>query len=305
MIDITLLGTSSAFPTKERNHPSIYVNLDGTRILLDCGEGTQRQIRKAGLSPAIDKIFLTHWHGDHSLGVGGIIQSSNMLGGQKQLEIFGPKGTTASVNKIVETYKFYSKLKIISKSIDAKRPLLVDKIGKWSVYALNVKHGTSCLGYRLKEDDSLNIKKDLLSKLGLRSGPYLSLLKKGKNVMYQGKLLKAKDMTYLKKGKILTYLTDLSYEPKLSRFAIGSDVLIIEATFLSSEEKKARKVYHLTVMDALKVGKYSGAKKVVLVHQSQRYEGTNSVEEEVKVLKEKMNLKFEVMVGKDLEKIPI
>ncbi|MDP8012835.1 MAG: hypothetical protein RAK22_01905 [Nanoarchaeota archaeon] len=86
---------------------------------------------------------------------------------------------------------------------------------------------------------------------------------------------------------------------------MGSDVLIIEATFLSSEERKARKVYHLTVMDALKVGKYSGAKKVVLVHQSQRYEGTNSVEEEVKVLKEKMNLKFEVMVGKDLEKIPI
>ena len=92
-----ILGTASAFPTKDRNHPAVYVNLDGKRVLLDCGEGTQRQIRIAGLSPAVDYIFITHWHGDHSLGVGGVLQSLNMMRRTEPVWIFGPARRTTTV----------------------------------------------------------------------------------------------------------------------------------------------------------------------------------------------------------------
>lgn len=303
MNDIVLLGTSSAFPTKERNHPSIYLNLDGKKILLDCGEGTQRQIRIAGLSPSIDKIFLTHWHGDHSLGVGGVIQSLNMLGSAKTLEIFGPKGTSSSVKNILSTYKFYDRVSVIPKVIDAKREKLIDRIGRFSIYAINVKHGVPCLGYKVKEDDSINIDKKMLERFHIKPGEHLNKLKLGKDVKYNGKILKASEFTYVKKGKTIVYLTDLKYEKRLSKFAKDADLLIIESTFSSEFEKRAREVYHLTIADALRIGKEAGVKQVVIIHTSQRYEGTNTIEQEAKVLKDKMKLNFNIIIGQDLMKI--
>ncbi len=303
MDNVILLGTSSAFPTKERNHPSIYINLNGKIILLDCGEGTQRQIRIAGLSPSIDKIFITHWHGDHSLGVGGIIQSINMSNASKLIEIFGPKGTKSSVKNILSAYKFYSRVHIKTRVIDAKREKLIDRIGKFSLYAINVKHGVPCLGYKIKEDDSINIRREMLEKFRIKPGKYLNELKQGKDVEYNGKVLKASNFTYIKKGKKIVYLTDLKYEKRLSRFAKDADLLIIEATLSSKFEKKAREIYHLTIADALRIGKEANVKKLVVVHTSQRYEDTNIIEQEAKVLKDKMKLNFNIIIGRDLMRL--
>jgi ribonuclease Z len=300
---VTILGTASAFPTKTRNHPSIYINLDGNRVLFDCGEGTQRQIRTAGLSPAVDYIFLTHWHGDHSLGVGGILQSLNMMGRTEPLIIVGPIGTNASVNHILKTYKFYSRLNIKTRSLDLKKETLIEKIGTYSVYGINVKHAVKCIGFKVKEDDALNIKRELLDKNDIKPGPFLRGLKEGRNVKYNGRTLKAKDFTYLKKGKSLVYLTDLVYEKSLAKFAKDADVLIIEATFSSALEKKAQSFSHLTIYDALTIAKLAGVKRVYLMHTSQRYENVKVLLEEIKEVKKKLKLSAEVHLPEDFSEV--
>lgn len=305
MDKFTILGTASAFPTKSRNHPSLYLNLEGKRVLLDCGEGTQRQIRMAGLSPSVDYIFITHWHGDHSLGVGGVLQSLNMMRRTEPVTIIGPQGTGASVKHILQTYKFYPNLKVKSRSLDLKKETLVERIGSYSVYGINVKHSVRCLGYKVKEDDSLNIREDALKKHGITPGPFLKSLKAGKNVRYKGKTLKAKDFTYAKKGKSIVYLTDLAYDKSLVKFASGADVLVIEATFSSDLQEKARTVYHLTISDALTVAKQADVKKVCLVHTSQRYEDAAALEKEAKEIKTKIGLTAEVSLPNDLSEITI
>ena len=298
-----ILGTASAFPTKDRNHPAVYVNLDGKRVLLDCGEGTQRQIRIAGLSPAVDYIFITHWHGDHSLGVGGMLQSLNMMRRTEPVWIFGPAGTGTSVKHILAAYKFYQGIDVKTRSLDLKREKLVQRVGRYSVYGMNVSHVVKCLGYKIKEDDALNIKQDLLEKQGIKPGPFLRGLKEGKNVKYKGKTLKAKDFTYLKKGKTLVYLTDLRHEKQLYGFAKGADALIIEATFASSLQEKAKKFYHLTIHDALEIAKRADVKKVYLTHTSQRYDDPAALIAEIAGLKAKLGLKAEVVLAHDFSEV--
>ena len=303
MDSIVLLGTGSAVPTSSKNHPSIYLNLSGNRVLLDCGEGTQRQIRLAGLSPSIDYIFLTHWHGDHSLGVGGIIQSLNMFKSNKPLYIFGPKGTDKSVKSILSTYKFYNRMNIVTKVIDQTREKKIISIGDYDICSMNVKHSVPCVGYKIKEKDSINIDRDFLKSHGIKPSKELRKLKEGKDIVYNGKKVKAGEATYIKKGRTLAYLTDLMYEKKLAKFVKDVDVLIAECTLSFTKQKEARASFHLTSEDAVKLASEANVKSLVLIHQSQRYEGTDTIDKEVKDLCKKYKCKFSVTIGKDLDRI--
>ena len=305
MDNIVILGTASAFPTKERNHPSIYINLGGTKILLDCGEGTQRQIRIAGLSPSVEYIFITHWHGDHSLGVGGIIQSINMARKEGELTIFGPAGTTQSVNHLLKAYKFHRNIGVKTQVADPKKEKMLVGIGEYQVYGINVKHNVSCLAYKVKENDHINIREDILKKRGIKSGPFLKGLKKGRDVVYNGKKLRAKEFTYLKKGRSLVYITDTKYDKRLSTFAKGADVLIAESTFSAALKQKAGEFYHMTVEDAVKIATDAGVKKLFLIHTSQQYEGTGTIQKEAEELKKKYKGSFEVSVPADLTGVSI
>ncbi len=304
MIDTVFLGTSSAFPTVKRNHPAVYISLNGDRMLFDCGEGTQRQIRKAGLSPSIDFIFITHWHGDHSLGVGGIIQSLNMLKSDKPLHIFGPQGTRESVDNIINSYKFYNKVLVKKSPINAVKERTILDGKSYYISALNVKHSVKCLSYKIKEKDSRNILVQKLPELGLKPGKLLSKLKEGKDIIYNGKKLKYKDLTYVKKGKALAYVTDLRYEKSILQFVKGVDTLIIESTF-AADFKKSYDFFHLNIIEAMKIAKYSGAKNVYFVHTSQRYENTDTLEKDADKVFKTLGCKFNYFFPNDLDRITI
>jgi ribonuclease Z len=303
MDEVLVLGTSSAFPTKTRNHPAVYVLLDGKHILLDCGEGTQRQIRLSGLSPSLDSVFLTHWHGDHSLGLGGLIQSLNMMGSDRELHVYGPPGTGKRINRLLKTYEFYSRINVMAVDINAPKERRIASFPTHDIFSINVKHVVKCLGYKVKEKDTLNIREDLLVKYKIKSGPFLKKLKAGKNVVYNGKTLLWKKFTYPKKGKTFVYLTDLIYDGKLSRFADGADALLIESTFTSDSEDKARESFHLTVKQALEIAKAASVKRLYLTHISQRYEDTDKIMKDATHWKERLKCKFDVSVAQDFTKI--
>ncbi len=304
MIEGVFLGTSSAFPTEIRNHPAVYLAVDGDRILFDCGEGTQRQIRKAHLSPSVDYIFITHWHGDHSLGLGGMIQSLNMMKSNKSLQVFGPGGTKESVDSIAKSYKFYNNVNIKKTPVNAVREKVVFNGDKYIISAINVKHSVKCLAYKLKEKDSRNILIDKLLKLGIKPGEFLSGLKEGKDVSYKGKKLKYKELTYVKKGKSVAYVTDLKYDKSLLPFVKGVDILIIESTF-GGDFDRSSEFFHLNIKEAMQVAKNSGAKNVYFVHTSQRYENTDSMKKDAEKLFSNLKCSFNYSFPEDLDKFSV
>lgn len=304
MIEGTFLGTSSAFPTAKRNHPSVYLMINGERMLFDCGEGTQRQIRKAGLSPSVDYIFITHWHGDHSLGLGGIIQSLNMMKSNKELQIFGPNGTEQGVKNILMTYKFYNQLDIKTKSVNALTEKTILERDNYSVSAINVEHSVKCLAYKIKEKDVRNILVEKLAAKGIKPGKFLSKLKEGKDVVYNGIKLKYKELTYLKKGKSLAYVTDLRYSRKVISFIKGVDTLIIESTF-GEEFQKSYDFFHLNIKEAMLLAKSSGAKDVYFVHTSQRYENDDSMVKSATAIYSKMKCSFRYSFPDDFDRFAL
>ncbi len=304
MIEGTFLGTSSAFPTAKRNHPSVYLMINGERMLFDCGEGTQRQIRKAGLSPSVDYIFITHWHGDHSLGLGGIIQSLNMMKSNKELQIFGPSGTEQGIKNILMTYKFYNQLAIKTKSLNALTEKMILERDNYSVSAINVEHSVKCLAYKIKEKDVRNILVEKLAAKGIKPGKFLSKLKEGKDVVYNGIKLKYKELTYLKKGKSLAYVTDLRYSRKVISFIKGVDTLIIESTF-GEEFQKSYDFFHLNIKEAMLLAKSSGAKDVYFVHTSQRYENDDSMVKSATAIYSKMKCSFRYSFPDDFDRFAL
>ncbi|MCW1295566.1 MAG: ribonuclease Z [Candidatus Parvarchaeota archaeon] len=304
MIEGTFLGTSSAFPTAKRNHPSVYLMINGERMLFDCGEGTQRQIRKAGLSPSVDYIFITHWHGDHSLGLGGIIQSLNMMKSNKELQIFGPSGTEQGIKNILMTYKFYNQLAIKTKSVNALTEKTILERDNYSVSAINVEHSVKCLAYKIKEKDVRNILVEKLAAKGIKPGKFLSKLKEGKDVVYNGIKLKYKELTYLKKGKSLAYVTDLRYSRKVISFIKGVDTLIIESTF-GEEFQKSYDFFHLNIKEAMLLAKSSGAKEVYFVHTSQRYENDDSMVKSATAIYSKMKCSFRYSFPDDFDRFAL
>ncbi|MAG07797.1 hypothetical protein CMI46_03200 [Candidatus Pacearchaeota archaeon] len=271
MIEITFLGTGSAVPTPKRNHPAVLLKFDREMILFDCGEGTQIQFRKARISPSkLTRLFITHWHGDHVLGIPGLLQTLKLNDYSKTLEVYGPSGTKKYFKKIMETFVGVGKLDI--KIHEVSRGKVVDE-GKFQIFAEKMDHGVSCLAYRFVEKDRLRIDKKKLGKLKIdkKDLKKLSKLAKGKDVVISGKKLKSKSMTYLEKGNVFAIALDTRVNPNLKKIAKDADVFVCESTFLT-EKELAKEYGHMAVEDVVGVASAAKVGKLYLMHMSQRHE---------------------------------
>jgi ribonuclease Z len=268
MIKITFLGTSDAVPSEKRNHTSILLNYNGENILVDCGEGTQRQMRIAGMNPCkLTKVLITHWHGDHVLGLSGLLQTLALSGYNKTLFIYGPKGSKEFINLIFKTFAFKEKLKFEVKEVSGKFFENED----FALESASMDHGIPCNAYSFVLKEKIRIDKKKLEKFKLSPGPLLQKLKQGKDINYKNKKYLAKDLTYIEKGKKISFVFDTSYDKKISSFVKESDLLICESTFSLEEEDKAKEFRHLTSKQAAEIAKNSKSKKLIITHISQRY----------------------------------
>jgi ribonuclease Z len=280
---IVFLGTASSFPTKDRNHTSILLRYGPEAILFDCGEGTQRQLRIVGESPMkITKIFITHWHGDHILGLPGLLESMAFNGRKDLLEIFGPGGSRDSVNHLFKALHIRPNFKLSVHEVDTRKSIIAVNTKDYEVSAQFVKHNVPCLAYSFQEKDTYRINKDWVKKEKVQGLPALSKLQEGKDVMIKGKKVKAKDVTYIKPGKKLTFIFDTDPFIELKKFAKDADLLICEGTFSNKIREKARDKGHLTVKDAAKIAKGAKVKRLALTHFSQRYKDTSELLKEAK-----------------------
>ena len=280
MIKITFLGTSAMIPTIERNHSSILLSYQNENILVDCGEGTQRQLRIAKISPCkITKLLITHWHGDHILGIPGLIQNLGANQYSKTLEIYGPKGTKNYLKNILSGVVFENRIKYIVKEISSG---CFYKDKNFSLFSFQLKHTIPCLGYIFKESDKLKINLNYLKKFRLTQHPLLGELQKGKNITFKGKKILVKNATFKIPGKKISIILDTAPIPNINNLIKDSDLLITESTWSSEFKEEVQKRKHLTAEIAGKIAKQAKVKKLILTHFSQRYKDLQDLEKEAK-----------------------
>ena len=295
---IIFLGTSSIYPSKERNHPSVYLQFRDEKILFDCGEGTQRQLAFAGILPTrITKIFLTHWHGDHALGMGGLLQSMGMSQRTKDLHIYGPKGTRENIKALNKIFGFEEQFKIYVEEVQDE---IAYENNFFKVESMKVKHRIPCLAYSFIEKDTRKMNMDFLEKYGLKQNKVLGKLQKGEDIEWKGETIKAKDATTLTKGAKITYITDTCYFKKLEDFARDSDLLICEATYASDNEDKANSYTHMTAKNVGLLAKNANVKQLIVTHFSHRYKKPTKIVKEIKETFKKVKAAedfMEILIG--------
>ena len=300
---IRVLGTSSAFPTKYRNHSANLIKYSGELLLFDCGEGTQRQIRIAKEHPQkISSIFISHWHGDHSFGISGLMQSMGMNRRTKKLRIYGPVGTKEKINmlmKVFESDKLSYTVEVFD--IDPKDVETIYENNLYKINAMKLVHTVDCIGFSFVEKDKLRINTDYLKSIGVPvMHPELKKLALEKNIEIDGKKINYKKSTYKEFGKKVTIILDSSYDKKLVKLSKDSDLLICESTFSNKVKESAKKGGHMTSKEAAKLAKLSDSKKLLLTHFSQRYKSVDELYSEAKSIYKK-----EIIMAKDFMELKV
>lgn len=279
-MEVVFLGTSSMVPTKERNQSAVFVSYRNEGILVDCGEGTQRQLKITGIPlTKVTKVLISHWHGDHVLGLPGLIQTLNSSTTGHHLQVFGPKGTKAQLEYMKKAFLMEEKGGSLALEVHDAEEGVFFETGNFYLEAAALDHSVPCLGYSVVEKDKVHINTQAAQKLGLPEGPLLGQLQEGKSVAWKGKTIKPADVTYKERGKKVTVIMDTRLCSSAVKLAKDADVLICEATYADELEAKAGEYKHLTAGQAAAIANKAGAGKLVLTHFSQRYKTTGEIEE--------------------------
>ncbi len=281
MIRITVLGTAGASPTKTRSLTSVSLFYDGNVLLFDCGEGTQMQILKYGVNYSrIRAIFLSHAHGDHVIGLAGLLRSMELNGRQDPLYIFVPQGYQGVVNRLITFDNAKISYKIHVKGIQSGK---VYRGKDFTITAFKLDHTVSTYGYIFKIDDKRKFIEEKCRKLGLVGEMYGALQKKG-SLKLGKRTVRLDDVTRIKVGKKIVYATDTRPTRSTVTAAKGADLLIHEATYADREKRLARERMHSTALEAAQIAKKAGVKELVLIHLSARYKNALQHETDAKTV---------------------
>lgn len=295
---ITFLGTAASIPTRKRNHTSILLNYKYENLLFDCGEGTQRQFKFAKISPTkLTRIFISHWHGDHTLGLLGLLETLSMSEYQKVIHLYGPKGTGRYFALLKEFLGPYKKIKIEFHEVTSSIAFENDEI---KVETKPMRHGIPTLAYSFIIKEKLRLDKKKIEKLKLPQSPLLKKLQQGKDIIHNGRKIKSSQVTYSEKQRKITFIFDTLLNENAVELAKESEVLICESSFTQEEAKMAEEKKHLTAKDAGTIAKKSKSKMLKLIHISQRYDANPQP-----VLNEAKKIFKNTTIANDFDKIEV
>lgn len=267
MTKVTFLGTADSIPSLTRNHSSILISKEAENILVDCGEGTQRQFRKAKLNPCkITKILITHWHGDHVLGLPGLLSTLALSGYNKTLEVYGPKGTEEKFWEVLNVFSFKREYGINFNEIGSGKFFENEE---FYLESEEMEHSIPCLAYSFVEKGHVRVKKEVVDKIG--PGPHMKELKKGNEVEVLGCKYLPEESLYKEDDKKISIVMDTKINDKIVPFVEFADFLICEGTYSSDMIEEAIKHMHLTVEQVGEIAKKADVKKLFVTHISSRY----------------------------------
>lgn len=285
-MDFVFLGTGAGVPAKARNVSSIVLQLLEERKtiwMFDCGEATQHQILKTSVKPSkIEKIFITHLHGDHIFGLPGLLSSRSFQGGKDELTVYGPRGIREYILTSLAVSCTNLKYELIIEEIDEG---IIFEDDTFYVEARKLEHGIASYGYRIVEKDRPGeLQVEALLQLGITPGPIFKRIKAGETVeLADGTVLNGKEFVGdPKKGRIITILGDTRSCENSKILARDCDYLVHEATFASDSEEMAYDYFHSTTTQAARTAVAAQAKQLILTHISSRYmkEDTESLLQE-------------------------
>ncbi len=277
MIKVTFLGTSGSTPTKQSNLPAIAIEYDGDVILLDCGEGTQRQMMqfKVNISK-IKSIFLTHAHGDHIIGIAGLIRTLALNKRSEPLLIFIPKGQEGAIEKLINFDNALIGYKIQIIPMDKN---ILYRNEKYQIKQFKLSHTIPTCGIAFEELPKRHFDKKKAQSLGI-SGDMFSKLSRNGYIKIKTKKILLSSITTLEQGRRIIYATDTRPCASTQRASIGADLLIHEATYMDANKSMAQARMHSTSLEAANIAKKAKVNMLVLTHISARYHNRMEVEEE-------------------------
>lgn len=274
-MELQFLGTGAGTPSRERNVTSIALNLQGARSstwLFDCGEATQHQILRTAISPAkIDKIFITHLHGDHVFGLPGLLTSRSMTGNTGPLTLYGPQGIKTFVETSLSLSGSWLTFPLSIVEISAGE-VCNDEYFRVTAYPMT--HPVECYGYRIDEHDKPGaLDAERLKADGVPAGPWFYDLKQGRTVILDdGRAINGWDYVgEATKGRSLAIFGDTAPTAAAAELAAGVDLMVHEATLELAMQEKANGRGHSSTVQAAEVARANGAKRLIVTHLSSRY----------------------------------
>ena len=281
---LRFLGTSASRPTVERNVSSIAVIREGETLMFDCGEGTQRQMMRYGISFALMDIFFTHMHADHMLGVIGLLRTLALQGRTEAMNLYGPVGSEKLLWRAITlgSEKQHFEIKVFE--VTPETPL---KRHGYSIVPFTVEHGDrTAIGYHLVEETRLGrFNPEKAREMGIPEGPLWGKIHKGETVqLADGRTIKPGELVGPSRpGRRVVLTGDSRPSEGTITAATGADILIHEATFATEEAPRALETGHSTAREAAEVAAKAGVKKLVLTHVSARYSrDTSELEREAR-----------------------
>jgi ribonuclease Z len=285
--ELTILGSGSALPTSRRYPTAQALNVLERFFLIDCGEGTQLQLRNAKIKfVQINHIFISHLHGDHVFGLFGLLSTYNLLGRKTDLYIYGH----SDLEKIIGFYRqqfseeMQYSIKVVPIGSRSFQLIFEDKVCE--VYSFPLKHRVPCWGYLFKEKQrEPNIKKELIDIYNIGIKDILTIKKGNDFITSDGTIIpNAELIVPSAKPRSYAFCSDTAFYERIAKWIEGTDVLYHEATFADSERKIAKQTGHSTAFQAATIAKKACVKQLVLGHFSNRYKELDTLLNEARAV---------------------
>lgn len=278
--DITILGSSSQQPTRQRNHGAYIIRWNDEGLLFDPGEGTQRQFIFANIAPTvISRIFVSHFHGDHCLGLGSILMRLNLDKVNHPIHCYFPASGKKYFDRLRYGTIYHETITVIEHPVSA--PGLVEDDGKFRIEAAFLEHGVDNIGWRITEPDTHKFVKEKLDSAGV-AGPLVKKLQEEGRVVVNGREVNIDEVSWIRKGDSIAVVIDTRYCQSAIDIAKSARVLLCESTYLDEHRDLAHNHLHLTAKEAATIAREAGVKQLILTHFSARYLNLQDFENEAR-----------------------
>ena len=267
--DLTILGCSSQHPTRLRNQGAYLLRWNGEGFLLDPGEGTQRQFIFAEIAPpTVTRILISHFHGDHCLGLGSMLMRLNLDRVTHPIHCYYPASGKKYFDRLRFGTIYHEAIKVIEHPI--KKAGIVHDDGKFKIEADFLQHGVQNVGYRITESDTRKYDKEKLKKLGVRGELMRTLVQEGK-ITIDEKTINIEEVSWIRKGDTFASVIDTRYCQAAIDLARDAKMLLCESTYLEEHKQLAHDHFHMTAKQAAQIAKEANAEQLIMTHYSARY----------------------------------
>ncbi len=278
--DLTILGCSSQQPTRFRNHGAYLFRWNGCGLLFDPGEGTQRQFIFANIAPTVvNYIFVSHFHGDHCLGLGSFLMRLNLDKVTRPIHCFYPASGKKYFDRLRYGTMYHEVIEVIEHPVENEGVVFKDE--NFTIEAAFLEHGVDNIGWRVTEPDTRKFDRTELDNFGVR-GPLVKELQQKESITINGKTVALDDVSWIRKGESIAVVIDTLPCKNAIRIARGARILLSESTYLNEDKDLAKKHFHLTASQAAEIAKKADAEELILTHFSARYTESSLFEEEAR-----------------------